>query len=93
MYFWVFLILAKNKKIKFFGQIIKLILQSINDEKDLTNFLQILKYHILARQQNSNNAKKKKYYKNETNKGKALKIRLFGHFLNKFFYLILDLLK
>ena len=47
--FCFFLILAKNKKIEFFGQIIKLILQSINGEEDLTNFSQILKHYTLVR--------------------------------------------
>ena len=35
-------ILARNKKFEFFGQIIKLILQSVNGEEELTNDLRIL---------------------------------------------------
>ena len=38
--FVFFAILAKNKKIEFFGQIIKSILQSVNGEEKLTNELQ-----------------------------------------------------
>ena len=40
--FAFFLILTRNKKFEFFGQIIKLILQSINSEEKLTHELQNL---------------------------------------------------
>ena len=66
--FGFFPILAKNKKIKFFGQIIKLILQSINSEKDLTNFHKFWNSTYWQGSEIREMLKIQKNYKNGSNK-------------------------